>query len=69
MSVVRAVRRVLPRKLLIVDPAGCQCTQCIVGDSVPAQRLREWQKDQVVEDNNVQDRTGYTERDWERWLA
>lgn len=69
MSVVRAVRRVLPRKLLIVDPAGCQCTQCIVADSVPAQRLREWQKDQVVEDNNVQDRTGYTERDWERWLA
>lgn len=65
MSVIRRIRRVLPRKQLIVDPAGCGCVQCVVGDSVPADRLTESQKDQVVDDYRVTDRTGYTERQWE----
>lgn len=69
MGIVRTFRRAIPRKLLTVDPAGCRCVQCIVGDSVPAQLLRESQKNQIVDDNNVRDRTGYTEREWERWLA
>lgn len=71
MTVTRRRRlraRIWPYRHLIVDPAGCKCIQCVVGDSVPAQRLRESQKDQIVEDYNVEDRTGYSEREWERWL-
>lgn len=64
----RRIARIWAFKRLIVDPAGCGCTQCVVGDSVPAQRLREFQKDQIIEDYNVWDRTRYSEREWEKWL-
>lgn len=60
--------RRLWRKPLMVDPAGCGCIQCVVGDSIPAQRLTNRQKDQVVDDFKITDRTGYTEREWEKWL-
>jgi hypothetical protein len=73
MTVTRGRRRRLrariwPYKHLTVDPAGCVCIQCVVGDSVPAQRLRESHKDQIVEHYNVTDRTGYSEMEWEPWL-
>lgn len=54
---------------LTVDPAGCRCTPCIVWDSVPADLLTEKQKEQVADDYKVTDRTGYSEYEWERWLA
>lgn len=54
---------------LVVDPAGCRCTPCIVWDSVPADLLTPLQKDQVADSYKVTDRTGYTEREWERWLT
>lgn len=80
--------RVFPRKrrvyILMVDPAGCGCTDCIMHESVPADRLSEKEKDFIADgqwldgrdDTSVGigpdiliDRTGYTEQEWDDILA
>jgi len=54
---------------LVIDPVECECTDCILGDSVPADRLTERRKDRVAQDDpGVIDRTGYSERDWDQIL-
>lgn len=54
---------------LIVDPAGCKCTECVVWDSIAADELTKLQKDQVADNYKVTDRTGYTELQWEEFLV
>lgn len=56
--------------MLIIDPAGCECIDCILGDSKPADKLTEHEKDAVAWQDKLTiiDRTGYSERGWERYL-
>lgn len=77
--------RIFPRTqpyTLIVDPAGCGCTDCIVGESKPADLLTEKEKDFISSADYNEgygstwnpnkptfvDRTSYTEEDWDTFL-
>lgn len=57
-----------PQNILVVDPAGCGCVDCIVGESVPADELTEEQKELVATDPSVIDRTSYTNEEWDQFL-
>lgn len=75
--------RTFPRRnpyVLVVDPAGCGCTECIIGEYTPADRLTEEQKNFIgdgkwkdghddtsmgVGPDVLIDNTGMTEQEWD----
>lgn len=60
-----------------IDPVGCACTDCIVGDSVPIDRCPLSVFDRYIEDAfsrrprevpRVTDASATSEREFDRWI-
>jgi hypothetical protein len=53
------------KTIKVVDPTGCRCTDCLVGDSIPLDWLSVDDKDWIAQQNDFVDRTGLDELGWD----